>query len=80
MIQNTAAESFERCLSDLRNYPHKALAPYEEFRVGAHTYYFTSGGSLYRKDPGTEEVEAVFYGCLTDESWQRRKSRNDEEL
>jgi hypothetical protein len=49
-------------LRDLDNYPHEALAPYEEFRMGANTYYFTPGGFLYRKDPGS----------LTDEVWHYR--------
>ncbi len=38
------------CLGDLRNYPTESLAPYEEFVLGAKTYYFAPGGSLYRKD------------------------------
>jgi hypothetical protein len=59
-------------LSDLENRPHEALAPYEEFRVGANTYYFTPGGFLYRKDPGSEEVGGFFCGYLTDEAWHRR--------
>jgi hypothetical protein len=59
-------------LSDLENRSHEALAPYEEFRVGANTYYFTPGGFLYRKDPGSEEVGGFFCGYLTDEAWHRR--------
>jgi hypothetical protein len=51
------AENIIDYLSDLKNYPDEGLAPYEEFRVGGKTYYFTPGGSLYRKeeDSGTEE-------------------------
>ncbi len=41
-------------LRALKNYPYEALAPYEEFKVGAKTYYFSPGGSLYRKDPEVE--------------------------
>jgi hypothetical protein len=37
-------------LRALKNYPDEALAPYEEFKVGGKTYYFSPGGSLYRKD------------------------------
>ena len=48
------AEEILDHLSDLKNYPEEALAPYQEFGVGANTYYFTPGGFLYRKDPGTE--------------------------
>jgi hypothetical protein len=36
-------------LGDLKNYPNEALAPYEEFSIGGKIYYFTPGGSLYRK-------------------------------
>ncbi len=67
----TTGNILER-LSDLENYPHEALAAYEEFRVGANTYYFTPGGFLYRKDPGTEEVGGFFCGYLTDEVWRYR--------
>src|SRR4051812_16775621 len=72
-IDPTAENILDR-LSDLENYPHEALAPYEEFRVGANTYYFTPGGFLYRKDPGTEEVGGFFFcGYLTtDEAWHHR--------
>ena len=42
-------------LGDLENYPEEALAPYEEFKAGANTYYFIPGGFLYRKGSGTEE-------------------------
>ena len=53
----------------LKNYPDEALAPYEEFKVGVKTYYFSPGGSLYRKDPklNKEEVASVFSGYLSDE-------------
>ena len=67
----TAKNILDR-LSDLENRPYEALAPYEEFRVGANTYYFTPGGFLYRKDPGSEEVGGFFCGYLTDEAWHRR--------
>ena len=59
-------------LSDAQNYPEKTCTPYEEFRVGAKTYYFTPGGFLYRKDPGSEEVGGFFCGYLTDEVWHIR--------
>jgi hypothetical protein len=72
MDRDTTAENILDRLSDLKNYPHEALAPYEEFRVGANTYYFTPGGFLYRKDPGTQEVGGFFCGYLTDEVWNHR--------
>jgi hypothetical protein len=66
------AENILDRLSELENYPHEALAPYEEFRVGANTYYFTPGGFLYRKDPGSEEAGGSFCGHLTEEAWHHR--------
>src|SRR4051794_26257018 len=70
--QDTTAENILDRLSDLENYPHEPLASYEEFKVGARTYYFTPGGFLYRKDPGAEEVGGFFCGYLTDEAWHYR--------
>jgi hypothetical protein len=67
---HTAQSILER-LRDRSNGPKEALAPYEEFRVGGKTYYFTPGGFLYRKDPGTEEVGGFFCGYLTNEEWHR---------
>jgi hypothetical protein len=72
MARDTTAENILDRLSDLENHPHEALAPYEEFRGGANTYYFTPGGFLYRKDPGTEEVGGFFCGYLTEEVWHHR--------
>jgi hypothetical protein len=68
---HTVARVLDR-LGDLENYPEEHLAPYEEFEIGANTYYFTPGGFLYRKDPGTEEIGGFFCGYLTDEVWKRR--------
>ena len=48
------------------------LAPYEEFAAAGKTYYFTPGGFLYRKDPGTEEVGGFFCGYLSNEAWHYR--------
>ena len=62
----TAQELLSR-FSDTENYPDEHLVPYEEFRIEANTYYFTPGGFLYRKDPGSEEVGGFFCGYLTDE-------------
>jgi len=72
MQRDVIAEELLEHFSDLKNYPEEALAPYQEFGVGAHTYYFTPGGFLYRKDPGTEEVGGFFCGYLTDEVWRYR--------
>ncbi len=59
-------------LSKVRNYPDETLTPYEEFSLGGKVYYFTPGGFLYRKDPGTEVVGGYFCGYLTDEVWHYR--------
>jgi hypothetical protein len=71
-LSDATAENILDRLSDLENHPHEALAPYEEFKVGANTYYFTPGGFLYRKDPGSEEVGGFFCGYLTEEVWHHR--------
>jgi len=68
---HAAARVLDR-LGDLENYPEERLAPYKEFEIGAETYYFTPGGFLYRKDPGSEEVGGFFCGYLTDEVWHCR--------
>jgi hypothetical protein len=70
-MHDDAVRILER-LSDVNNYPNESVAPYEEFVVGGKTYYFTPGGFLYRKDPGTEEVGGFFCGYLTDEVWRYR--------
>jgi len=72
MPQDTTAGNILDVLSDLENYPEDALAPYRELKRGGQTYYFTPGGFLYRKDPGTEEVGGFFCGYLTDEAWHYR--------
>ena len=74
MLRDTAAENILERLSDLENYPGDALAPYEEFLLGGKSYYFTPGGFLYRKEPGSEEVGGVFCGYLTDEVWHYRSN------
>jgi hypothetical protein len=68
---HTAARVLDR-LGDLENYPEEHLAPYKEFEIGGYTYYFTPGGFLYRKDPGSEVVGGYFCGYLTDEVWHHR--------
>ena len=68
-LLDTTAENILDRLSDLENHPHEGLAPYEEFEANGSVYYFTPGGFLYRKDPGSEEVGGFFCGYLTDEVW-----------
>jgi len=70
--QGTTVENILDHLSDLENHPEEALAPYLEFSVDGELYYFTPGGFLYRRDPGTEEVGGYFCGYLTDEVWHYR--------
>ena len=74
-MHDAAVRILER-LSDVENYPEEALAPYEEFGVGANTYYFTPGGFLYRKDPGTEEVGGFICDYLTDKVWHYRTAHS----
>ena len=70
--QDTIAENILERLSDLKNYPDEILVPYREFNVEGKLYYFTPGGFLYRREPGTEEVGGFFCGYLTDEVWHYR--------
>jgi hypothetical protein len=74
-LRDYTAESILEHLGDLENYPKETLVTYEEFLVDDKTYYFTPGGFLYRKDPGTEEVGGFFCGYLTDEVWHYRTAR-----
>ncbi len=67
----TARDILER-LGDLKNNPQQSLAPYEQFAARGKIYYFTPGGFLYRRDPGTEEVGGYFCGYLTDKVWRYR--------
>jgi hypothetical protein len=70
---DSVAEEILKYFSDIEHHQDKSLAPYQEFSVGGDTvYYFTPGGFLYRKDPGTEEVGGFFCGYLTDEVWHYR--------
>jgi len=67
----TAERILER-LRDLTKYPHEEIVPYREFSVDGRLYYFTPGGFLYRRDPGTEEVGGFFCGYLAEEVWRYR--------
>jgi hypothetical protein len=70
--RDITAEDLLKRLSDLQNYPDDALAPYEEYKLDEKTYYFTSGGFLYRREPRTEEVGGFFCGYLSGEAWRYR--------
>jgi hypothetical protein len=72
LLRDVNAEDLLKRLSDLENYPHDALAPYEEYKLDEKTYYFTPGGFLYRKDPATGALGGFFCGYLTDEVWHYR--------
>jgi len=63
--KDETAENILDRLCDLENYPDEILAPYEQFVQDGKAYYFTPGGFLYHKDPGTEEVGGFFCGYLT---------------
>lgn len=71
-LGDATAEEILTHLSDTENHPDEAITPYQEFSVANETYYFTPGGFLYRKEPGTEEVGGFFCGYLTDEVWHYR--------
>ena len=72
MQRDITAEAMLERLEDLENYPEENLTPYKEFELDGQTYYFTPGGFLYRKDPGSDEVGGFFCGYLTDEVWHHR--------
>ena len=71
-LRDATAEAILARYSDPESCPGEALAPYEEFSEGGRTYYFTPGGFLYRKDPGSEEIGGFFCGYHTDEAWHYR--------
>lgn len=70
--RDTRTENILDYLSDLKNYPEKAPAPYEEFEVGGKSYYFTPGGSLYRQDGQIKEVRSIFFDSLSGELWSHK--------
>ena len=70
--QDITAKNILERLSDLTNHPHEEIVPYREFNVDGKLYYFTPGGFLYRRDPGTQEVGAYFCGYLPGEVWRYR--------
>jgi hypothetical protein len=70
--RDTTAERILARLSDIENNPYESIRPYLEFNVDGRLYYFTPGGFLYRREPGTEEVGGFFCGYLTDEVWHYR--------
>ncbi len=74
MLQDSTAAAHFALLIDLENYLGKPLGSYEEFVLGGKTYYFSPGGFLYRKDPGSEEVGGSFCGYLDDEVWECLKN------
>ena len=69
---DATVEGILKRFSDRQNYPQGVLVPYEEFKVEGAIYYFTPGGFLYRKDPGSEAIGGFFCGYLTDEVWHYR--------
>ena len=73
MTQDHTAQRILERLSELKHGPDdEALTPYEEFEVEGKTYYFTPGGFLYCREPGTDEVGGFFCGYLPSEAWRYR--------
>jgi hypothetical protein len=70
--EDRTAQAILECLSDLENHSDEEIVPYREFNVDGKLCYFTPGGFLYRKDPGTREIGGFFCGYLTDEVWRYR--------
>jgi hypothetical protein len=70
--RDITAENILERLSDLKNHPHEEIVPYREFNVDGKLYYFTPGGFLYRRDPGTDEMGGYFCGYLPGEAWRYR--------
>jgi len=67
--RDITAENILERLSDLTNHPHEIIVPYREFNADGKLYYFTPGGFLYRRDPGTQEVGGYFCGYLPGKVW-----------
>jgi hypothetical protein len=70
--RDTTAENILERLSGLTNHPNDIIVPYREFDEDGKLYYFTPGGFLYRREPGTEEIGSFFCGYLTDGVWHYR--------
>jgi hypothetical protein len=70
--QDTTAKNILKRLSDLENHPEEEIVPYQEFNVEGKLYYFTPGGFLYRREPGTEEMGSYFCGYLSSEVRRHR--------
>jgi hypothetical protein len=73
--EDRMAQAILKRLSDLENYPDEDIRPYLEFNVDGKLYYFTPGGFLYRREPGTEEIGGFFCGYVTDEVWHYRTDK-----
>ena len=70
--QDITAKNILKRLSDLENHPEEEIVPYQEFNAEGKLYYFTPGGFLYPREPGTEEVGGFFCGYLSSEAWQHK--------
>ena len=71
-LQDATIEDILARFSDWENNREDSSSPDRALNVEGKLYYFTPGGFLYRRDPGTEEVGGFFCGYLTDEVWHYR--------
>jgi hypothetical protein len=76
MPHEITAERIHAHLMDLPYYTdttdREAVTPYWRFSIDGDTYYLTSGGYLFRKEPGTEGVGGFFCGYFVDGVWHPR--------
>ena len=78
--QDATAKNILARISDLEGNPYETISPYLHFNVGGKLYYFTPGGFLYRREPGTEEIGGFFCGYLTEEVWRYRTDEATRDL
>ncbi len=74
MPQDHTAQNILDRLSDIENHPYEGIVPYQEFNVGGKLYYFTPGGLLCRRGPGTDEAPCSKGFVLSTSSYSEQRS------